>query len=97
MPRKYRKFTEDELKIIESHQGKSNLLELSGILGITYTNFTAMLKHNRINFSSVKRAKKPKVATKENSTMSKEFNEKNEPILTDALMREWFGPGENKK
>ena len=94
MPRKYRKFTEEELKIIESHQGKSNLRELSNILDISYTNFTAMLKFNRITFTSVKtkpaaRLKKEKVA------MDKEFNEKNEPILTDALMRAWFGPGEN--
>lgn len=94
MRRKYRSFTKEELKIIESHQGKSNLKELSSLLDITYTNFTAMLKFNRITFVSVKtkpaaRLKKEKVA------MDKEFNDKNEPILTDALMREWFGPGEN--
>ncbi len=84
--RKYRELTNHEKEVINFNQQKVTVKELADILKVNYTNLTGMLKANKIIFKP-KRIRGVIVAKVE---MNKEFNSKNEKLLTDTLMKTWF-------
>lgn len=87
--RKYRNFTEEELKVIKDSNKKINTRELAVLLKINYTNLTSMLKYHRVMFVPNKKKPAPK-EKKESVVMDKKVNEKGQALLTDALMQSWF-------